>query len=262
MAKSGEAGRALGAAIMSSLFGALFGAAGPRPWPFPSSAPSCSTFGSPEFFMLSAARITFVASLSGEALLQGLIAGGLGLWLATIGLAPHDRHPAVYVRPALPLGRDRPGAGDHRLLRDPRARSTWPSSARASPRSTWARSAACGRACATPSATGSWCSAAAPSARSSRSSRGWARRPPSGWPTPTRCRAHRIAARFGRGAVEGVLGPGRRQQLDARRKPRHHRRLRRAGQRQHGHPHGRVLHPGSCPRAVDARARAQRVTWP
>src|SRR5262252_870952 len=32
--------------------------------------------------------ITFVASLSGEALVKGLLAGGLGLWLATIGLDP------------------------------------------------------------------------------------------------------------------------------------------------------------------------------
>jgi TctA family transporter len=36
--------------------------------------------------MLAVLGITFVASLSGEALVKGLLAGGLGLWLATIGL--------------------------------------------------------------------------------------------------------------------------------------------------------------------------------
>src|SRR5207245_4515411 len=50
--------------------------------------PLVLTLGSPEFFMLAVLGITFVASLSGEALLKGLLAGGLGLWLATIGLDP------------------------------------------------------------------------------------------------------------------------------------------------------------------------------
>ena len=50
--------------------------------------PLVLTLGSPEFFMLALLGITFVASLSGEALLKGLLAGGLGLWLATIGLDP------------------------------------------------------------------------------------------------------------------------------------------------------------------------------
>jgi TctA family transporter len=44
--------------------------------------------GSPEFFMLAVLGVTFVAALSGEALLRGLVAGGLGLCLATIGLDP------------------------------------------------------------------------------------------------------------------------------------------------------------------------------
>ena len=87
MAKKGEAGRALGAAIMSSLFGAVFGAF-VLALAIPVVRPLVLTFGSPEFFMLSLLGITFVASLSGEALLKGLIAGALGLWFATIGLDP------------------------------------------------------------------------------------------------------------------------------------------------------------------------------
>jgi TctA family transporter len=87
MAKHGEAGRALGAAIMSSLFGAVFGAV-VLALAIPVVRPLVLTFGSPEFFMLALLGITFVASLSGEAVLKGLVAGCLGLWLATIGLAP------------------------------------------------------------------------------------------------------------------------------------------------------------------------------
>jgi TctA family transporter len=87
MAKHGEAGRALGAAIMSSLFGAVFGAL-VLGLAIPIVRPLVLTFGSPEFFMLALLGITFVASLSGEAVLKGLVAGCLGLWFATIGLAP------------------------------------------------------------------------------------------------------------------------------------------------------------------------------
>ncbi len=87
MAKNGEAGRALGAAMMSSLVGAVFGAL-VLGLAIPIVRPLVLTLGSPEFFMLAVLGITFVASLSGEALMKGLLAGGLGLWLATIGLDP------------------------------------------------------------------------------------------------------------------------------------------------------------------------------
>ena len=87
MAKRGEAGRALGAAMMSSLIGAVFGAL-ILGLAIPIVRPLVLAFGSPEFFMLSMLGITFVASLSGEALLRGLVAGGIGLCLATIGLDP------------------------------------------------------------------------------------------------------------------------------------------------------------------------------
>jgi len=87
MAKQGEAGRALGAAMMSSLIGAVFGAL-VLGLAIPIVRPLVLACGSPEFFMLTMLGITFVAALSGEALLRGLVASGLGLWLATIGLDP------------------------------------------------------------------------------------------------------------------------------------------------------------------------------
>ena len=87
MAKRGEAGRALGAAMMSSLIGAVFGAL-VLGLAIPVVRPLVLALGSPEFFMLAVLGITFVAALSGQALLPGLVAGGLGLWLATIGMDP------------------------------------------------------------------------------------------------------------------------------------------------------------------------------
>src|SRR3990167_8785230 len=87
MAKKGEAGRALGAALMSSLVGAIFGAF-VLAAAIPIAAPLVLSIGSPEFFMLALLGITFVASLSGANLAKGLVAGGLGLALAMIGLDP------------------------------------------------------------------------------------------------------------------------------------------------------------------------------
>ncbi len=87
MARNGEAGRALGAVLMSSLVGAVFagvalGAA------VPIIRPLVLSFGSPEFFMLAILGISFVAALSGEDILKGMVSGGIGLMLATIGLDP------------------------------------------------------------------------------------------------------------------------------------------------------------------------------
>ena len=87
MARNGEAGRALGAVLMSSLVGAVFGAIALAA-AIPVIRPIVLTFGSPEFFMLALLGITFVASLSGEDQLKGIVAGGIGLMLATIGLDP------------------------------------------------------------------------------------------------------------------------------------------------------------------------------
>jgi putative tricarboxylic transport membrane protein len=87
MAKNGEAGRALGAALMSSLVGAVFGAFA-LAVAIPIVRPLVLLFGSPEFFMLALLGITFVASLSGSAPVKGLIAGGLGLMLGSVGMDP------------------------------------------------------------------------------------------------------------------------------------------------------------------------------
>ena len=87
MARKGEAGRALGAVLMSSLVGAIFGAF-ILALTIPIVRPLVLTFGSPELFMLAILGLTFIASLSGGALLKALLAAGIGLFLSTVGLDP------------------------------------------------------------------------------------------------------------------------------------------------------------------------------
>jgi TctA family transporter len=100
MAKNGEAGRALGAALMSSLVGAVFGAF-MLALAIPIVSPLVLSIGSAEFFMLALMGITFVASLSGENVPKGLVAGGFGLVLAMIGLDPIESVPRFTLEPLL-----------------------------------------------------------------------------------------------------------------------------------------------------------------
>lgn len=89
MAKNGEAGRALGAALMSSLVGAVVGAF-LLAATIPIVKPLVLSFASPEFFALAMLGIIFIAAVSGEHVLKGLIAGGLGLLLSMVGLDPQS----------------------------------------------------------------------------------------------------------------------------------------------------------------------------
>ena len=89
MAKAGQAGRALGAALMSSLIGAVLGAFALAA-AIPVVRPVVLAFGSPEFFMLTILGITFVAALSSGQVLRGIICGAIGLMFATIGQDPQS----------------------------------------------------------------------------------------------------------------------------------------------------------------------------
>ena len=89
MAKKGEAGRALGAVLMSSLIGAIFGAFMLALF-IPIVRPLVLRFGSPELFMLAILGLTFIASLSSGALLKALLGAGIGLFLATVGMDPQS----------------------------------------------------------------------------------------------------------------------------------------------------------------------------
>lgn len=100
MAKNGEAGRALGAALMSSLVGAIFGAL-MLAIAIPIIRPLVLLIASPEFFMLAILGITFVAALSGGNMFKGLTIGGFGLGLAMIGLDPIQGIPRYTLEPIL-----------------------------------------------------------------------------------------------------------------------------------------------------------------
>ena len=87
MSKNGEAGRALGAAIMSSLVGSVIGALS-LAISIPIMRPLVLLFGSPELFIIAIMGITFIGTLAGSSLIKGLLAGGIGLMLAAIGVDP------------------------------------------------------------------------------------------------------------------------------------------------------------------------------
>ncbi len=87
MSKKGEAGRARGAAIMSSLLGATIGALS-LAISIPIMRPLVLLFGSPELFIITIMGITFIGTLAGTSLIKGLLAGGIGLMLASIGVDP------------------------------------------------------------------------------------------------------------------------------------------------------------------------------
>ncbi|MGH7828096.1 MAG: tripartite tricarboxylate transporter permease [Candidatus Binatia bacterium] len=92
MAKKGEAGRALGAALFSSLIGAVIGAFALAA-AIPVMQPLVLALGSPELFMLTVLGVTFIASLSGGSVIRGLASGLFGFLLAGIGISAETGVP-------------------------------------------------------------------------------------------------------------------------------------------------------------------------
>ena len=84
LARSGRPGYALGIGVWSSFFGGIFSAV-----LLVTLAPRLATigleFGPWDYFALVLFALTITASLSGETLIKGIIAGMLGLLVATIG---------------------------------------------------------------------------------------------------------------------------------------------------------------------------------
>ena len=87
MAKKGEAGRALGAALMSSFVGAIFGALC-LAISIPLVRPLVLSVGSPQYFMFAILGVAFLASLTGGSVIKGLVAACLGFLFALVGLDP------------------------------------------------------------------------------------------------------------------------------------------------------------------------------
>ena len=85
MAKKGEAGRALSANLIASLVGAIIGAFALLA-AIPVVRPLVLSFGSPEFFMMTVVGLAFVSTLSSGAPFKGIIIALLGVLLALVGV--------------------------------------------------------------------------------------------------------------------------------------------------------------------------------
>lgn len=85
MCQKGQPRRALDMALVASTFGGLFSA-----FCLLFFAPQISKvaikFGSPEYFSLALFGLSVIASVSGKSLIKGLISGGFGILLATVGI--------------------------------------------------------------------------------------------------------------------------------------------------------------------------------
>ena len=77
----------LGRGDHGSVLGALIGALS-LALSIPIMRPLVLLFGSPELFIIAIMGITFIGTLAGPSLIKGLLAGGLGLMLAAIGVDP------------------------------------------------------------------------------------------------------------------------------------------------------------------------------
>ncbi len=85
MAKRGEAGRALGLATVASVCGGVISL-----FVFIVAAPTLAAialqFRPPEYFALAVFALSMLAAMTGKSSLRNLIAGGVGVLLATIGI--------------------------------------------------------------------------------------------------------------------------------------------------------------------------------
>lgn len=84
LGKRGEAGYAIGAALTASCLGGIVGFA-VLLLLLPLLQPLVMSFGSPETFFVALLGLTYVAILGRGAMTKGLIAGGLGVFLALFG---------------------------------------------------------------------------------------------------------------------------------------------------------------------------------
>lgn len=85
LAKKGQAARALSASFMASLLGGLIGPLALLA-SLPLLRPLVLSFGSPEFFVMCLWGVAMVGVLSGNTPIRGLLAGILGVLIATVGL--------------------------------------------------------------------------------------------------------------------------------------------------------------------------------
>ncbi|MGB3483576.1 MAG: tripartite tricarboxylate transporter permease [Mycobacterium sp.] len=87
LARAGQAGRAVGAALGGSLIAGILGALFLL-IALPLVEPLVLSFGPAEFFMLAILGLSFVVVLSGKAVVKGLIMAAVGMLISTVGQHP------------------------------------------------------------------------------------------------------------------------------------------------------------------------------
>lgn len=87
MAQKGEAYRAIITATLASVIGGLIGV-GFLIFLSPPLARASLKFGPPEYFWLAVFGLTIIAAVSPRSMIKGLVGGGIGLLISTIGIAP------------------------------------------------------------------------------------------------------------------------------------------------------------------------------
>ncbi len=92
MTKQGRAGEAMGAATLGSVFGATIGMVMMLAV-LPFARELVLAFSYPEFFMLALTGLVLIARLTGGSMHKGLIAAGVGLMIAFVGLDPVNGNP-------------------------------------------------------------------------------------------------------------------------------------------------------------------------
>ena len=97
MCKKGQPRRALDMALVASTVGGLISALCLLFFA-PQISKVAITFGSPEYFALAVFGLSVIASVSGKSLVKGLISGGLGILLATVGIdSVSGAHRKIYL---------------------------------------------------------------------------------------------------------------------------------------------------------------------
>ena len=85
MCRNGQPRRALDMALVASTVGGIISALCLLFFA-PQISKVAIKFGSPEYFALSIFGLSVIASVSGKSIVKGLISGGLGILLATVGM--------------------------------------------------------------------------------------------------------------------------------------------------------------------------------
>ncbi len=89
MAEKGEAGKALGVAILVSFIGTIFGLIA-MIFLSPQLANFALQFTAYEYFAVALFSLSIIASLAGDDLVKGLLSGLLGILISMIGITPID----------------------------------------------------------------------------------------------------------------------------------------------------------------------------